>query len=206
MKFNLKEITDLSRNTFQVVKDFVFIPLRFLVPESSIVTWLGLSTLSEVRHRVAASHCAGRILDLTCGSNKFRKWFGCELVGIDIHLAPEIDICADAHAIPIDDGVFDTVVLLASLNYMQNPEQVLFDVNRVLKPDGRVVITMISPRIGNLRVNIQNPLLGTKKNWEGKLPGMEIDMLKDLLFKTGFKRIEGERFLYRFNNLIIGYK
>ena len=49
----------------------------------------------------------------------------------------------DAYALPFDNGMFDTVICCSALHNMVNPEKALSEMNRVLKPEGRLIAPTI---------------------------------------------------------------
>jgi ArsR family transcriptional regulator len=54
---------------------------------------------------------------------------------------PNVDLrCGDLESLPIDDGELDVAVLLLVLHYVVEPQAVLKEVQRTLKPGGRFVI------------------------------------------------------------------
>ena len=52
---------------------------------------------------------------------------------------------ADLKHLPFLNATFDTVFSLQALQYLERPELVLAQIARVLKPDGRLVLTVESP-------------------------------------------------------------
>jgi ArsR family transcriptional regulator len=55
--------------------------------------------------------------------------------------APNVDLrCGNLEKLPIEDGELDVAVLLLVLHYLVEPQAVLKEVARTLKPGGRVVI------------------------------------------------------------------
>lgn len=51
----------------------------------------------------------------------------------------------DCANLPFPDQDFDTVSIVAALNHMQNREEILAEAYRLLKPGGRILVTMINP-------------------------------------------------------------
>lgn len=49
---------------------------------------------------------------------------------------------ADAEFLPYRDGHFDRILCLSLLSHVMNPERVLWEMRRVLKPGGRIVISV----------------------------------------------------------------
>lgn len=59
----------------------------------------------------------------------------------------EIDIVEfsveDAYALPFDNGMFDTVICNNALHNMKYPRKALSEIERVLKPGGRLIATIV---------------------------------------------------------------
>jgi len=60
------------------------------------------------------------------------------IVAFDIYHSPNIHFVADAHDIPLADGCCDGVVVQAVLEHVLEPERVVAEIWRVLRPDGVV--------------------------------------------------------------------
>lgn len=102
----------------------------------------------------------GHILDLGCGTGLFGKRViekGCSLSGIDISKGmlnqagircPEGNfIMGDVEALPYADETFDAVTSILAFSYFGNPEIVLGEVKRVLKPGGAFVICTLGKNL-----------------------------------------------------------
>jgi SAM-dependent methyltransferase len=61
-----------------------------------------------------------------------------ELVETDIYIGPRTQIVCDAHQLPFADGCFDAVVAQAVLEHVMDPQRVVAEIHRVLKPGGLV--------------------------------------------------------------------
>jgi SAM-dependent methyltransferase len=60
------------------------------------------------------------------------------LVEADVAVGPRTQLICDAHALPFADGVFDGVVCQAVLEHVADPQRVVAEIRRVLKPNGLV--------------------------------------------------------------------
>lgn len=91
----------------------------------------------------------GTLIDVGCGNGKFLKRFAVErpdlqLVGLDIApgmLAgiPACTVLGDAHRLPFPDDVASVVLVAHMLYHVDDIDQVLSEVRRVLRPGGIVV-------------------------------------------------------------------
>ena len=98
--------------------------------------------LSNWRNGAVLPLIRGRLVDLACGDNRLVKHYG-NGVGVDIANYGNTDIVVENfYHLPFAGGSVDTVSIIASLNYFENPLRVLQDVHRVLKDDGQLLITM----------------------------------------------------------------
>jgi SAM-dependent methyltransferase len=62
-------------------------------------------------------------------------------IGLDIRPHPAADARGDAHQLPFADDSFDAVVSMEVLEHLHSPERVVDEIRRVLKPEGRLVLT-----------------------------------------------------------------
>jgi ubiquinone/menaquinone biosynthesis C-methylase UbiE len=62
------------------------------------------------------------------------------------HASGNIVIRADVHQIPFGDNAFDRVICFAAFPHFHNPGQAIFEMARVLKPEGELIITHLMSR------------------------------------------------------------
>ena len=95
-------------------------------------------------------HCTGIILDIGSADRWIEMHFdvNTQYVALDY---PETgqdlyqsrpDVFADAASLPFQDDSIDTVLLLEVLEHIAEPRKALKEIARVLKPGGRVLLTM----------------------------------------------------------------
>ena len=99
----------------------------------------------------------GFLLDLGCGTGLFVERYiqeGGQAVGLDIspgmvrhgrQRCPESGFCVGtADVLPFRDGTFDALASLLAFSYVPDPEAMLEESYRVLKPGGRIAICTLS--------------------------------------------------------------
>lgn len=192
----------------KVLSRICFLPLNLLSREQTLR--LGLTPLDDERTIMALKHARGRVLDVGCGANNFIRTYG-NGVGIDVEPWEGTDqVVADAADLPFEDGSFDTVAYLASLNHIPNREDALREGYRVVKPGGRVIATMLTPRLGRLTHWLRKPHDPDQQDREidrsEELLGIDPRELRRMMEEAGFGNINRQRFLFGINNLFVGEK
>jgi SAM-dependent methyltransferase len=102
------------------------------------------------RHRAEYRLCAsllggGRVLDLGCGTgHSWRELAPRETVGVDVDAAAlrgqeRETHRADMRELPFPADSFESVVSIQSIEHVPDPERVLAEASRVLRPGGRAV-------------------------------------------------------------------
>jgi ubiquinone/menaquinone biosynthesis C-methylase UbiE len=136
-----------------------------------------------------------KVLDLGCGTGVHSAHFlskGATVTGADIsgemlkiatkkHPAAEF-VLADMKKLPFVDSCFDIVFSGLAIHYVKDIKAVFREANRVLKPEGRLVVSTMNPVITKSRLTELNGRkrfvlhdyfgIATEK-WE-MLPGMRI--------------------------------
>ena len=95
-----------------------------------------------------AGHLSGRMMDFGCGSKPYRSLFSVEqYIGVDYeneghpHENEQIDVFYDGKHLPFENGFFDSVLCSEVFEHVFNLDEILLELNRVLKPEGRMLIT-----------------------------------------------------------------
>ena len=134
----------------------------------------------------------GRVLDLASGDGTLAELLASRsksIVCVDISQrvvrkgqerlreVPNLTFrCADMHALPFEDASFDQCLLMSSLSYTSDPEQVLREVARVLVPGGALVgIALRQHNHGAIVAEYDHVHMG-----------FEPSELRELLVLTGF--------------------
>jgi hypothetical protein len=66
-----------------------------------------------------------------------------EYIGCDFRAGPGVDVLADTHALAFDEARVGTVLMIDTLEHVQNPFQALQEAHRVLRPDGMILATSV---------------------------------------------------------------
>ena len=86
----------------------------------------------------------GRVLNAGAGSREISHLVSGELVNQDISWPGDdrsnIQIYSPLHIIPVADDHFDAILCIAVLEHVENPEEVMAELYRVLKPGGHLVL------------------------------------------------------------------
>jgi len=95
-----------------------------------------------------SKYVQGKLLDFGCGNKPYESLFNVtEYIGLDIGESgfPEeksAEVIYDGKKIPFEDNTFDSILASEVMEHVFNPDQVLMELNRVLKKDGKILITV----------------------------------------------------------------
>lgn len=101
----------------------------------------------EKNLQVYASKLNGELLDIGCGTKPYQKFFPHikKYVGLDLPNTPtqssKIDVYGDALNLPFPNETFDSVLSTQTLEHVKDPQKMIFEIARILKKDGRVLLT-----------------------------------------------------------------
>lgn len=73
-----------------------------------------------------------RIVDVGAGGRRVRP----NVTTVDVLDGPDVDVVADSHSLPFEDNSYDLAICTGTLNLCQDPQRVLSELGRVLKPGG----------------------------------------------------------------------
>lgn len=102
--------------------------------------WIGIKENSHYMH--------GKMLDFGCGSKPYKKLFNvAEYIGLDIevsghqHTNEEIDVFYNGKTLPFSDCCFDSFFSSQVFEHVENLDDILNEIHRVLKKDSYLLIT-----------------------------------------------------------------
>ncbi|HEY3728971.1 MAG TPA: class I SAM-dependent methyltransferase [Solirubrobacteraceae bacterium] len=124
--------------------------------------------LLELFHRHISDH--DRCLDVGCGdggtSGIWLNEWAASYVGVDVSEAAvemardrglDVRCVQDAAALPFEEGSFDVAVCVEVLEHLFEPQRAMVEIGRVLRPGGRVILTV--PNVAHWRSRVDG-LLG----------------------------------------------
>jgi SAM-dependent methyltransferase len=117
------------------------------VSRKSRKPWKGISR--ALRHKIVRGHLDSflrahstqeRVLDLGCGSTRYSVYFP-NRIGLDFQRRKGVDIVADAHNLPFERSSFSAVLTTEMLEHVKDPQRVVDEIQRILRPGGKVILT-----------------------------------------------------------------
>ncbi len=117
-------------------------------PKINDPDYLGSKGLSEALRKVIETELAGKndldILDVGCGHKPFYPFFKSiakSYVGTDIIAGAKVDRVCPSEALAVDDQSADVVVCLSVLEHVNDPNQSVKELHRVVRDDGVVFVS-----------------------------------------------------------------
>jgi SAM-dependent methyltransferase len=90
----------------------------------------------------------GKVLDVGCGQRPYKslchstEYIGLELDTVTNRLNKKADYFYDGKVMPFEDSCFDSLISNQVFEHVFNPDEFLSEVNRVLKLDGKLLMTV----------------------------------------------------------------
>jgi SAM-dependent methyltransferase len=194
-----------QKSRIQSVWDFLGIPFRLVLFDQAWLPFLGWTTLEEERLRAVLPHIHGRLLDIGAGTNTLVNCYG-NGVGVEVFRWNGGAWLVDSSArLPFRNQSFDTITFIACLNHIPYRQDALYEARRIIKPDGRLIITMIDPILGDIGHAIwwysEDKHRGGML--EGEVGGMWTSEIVKMCEQAGFTLQLHRRFVYGMNNLYV---
>lgn len=110
--------------------------------------WLIHDVVDRCIKEAIKTYARAKMLDVGCGTKPYKKIanpFVTEHIGLDhpetYHSKKNIDIFAKADNMPVASQSCDTVLATSVLEHIEEPDKVISEMNRVLKPGGHCIVT-----------------------------------------------------------------
>jgi SAM-dependent methyltransferase len=195
----------LRKSALQTAWDFVGAPFRLVLFDQKWLPRFHWTTLEDERIGAVLPHIQGRLLDVGAGTNELVRRYG-NGIGVDVvEWGHGAQVVEDTSKLPFEDASFETVSFVACLNHIPYRQAALREARRLLKPGGRLVVTMIDPILGGVGHVIwwygEHEHRGGMK--EGEVGGMWNREIVRLCEAEGFRLVRHERFVYLMNNLFV---
>ena len=162
----------------------------------------------EERIQQVLRFCNERVLDIGCGENELIRRYralGFLGVGIDAHQWNGVDVICDATRLAFKNDEFDTVCFVGSLNHIPNRNIAIQEQRRVLRKNGRVIVTMLDPFIGILchKLSIKDADRDERGMKKGEKYGLSVDLILKMFYEMDFKLEVHKTFVYGLNHLFV---
>jgi len=171
------------------------------------------------RFRAALPHIrpGARVCDIGCGLDaRFLQWAHARIrfgLGLDYQVAartphsPPVVLTDITRGLPVRSGQFDHAVMLAVVEHLSEPQEVLREAFRILAPGGSLVLswpnTVVDPILHVLhRVGIVSDEMESEQHQQR----VAADRLQMMLRDLGFAQCTHRTFEFGLNNLLVAYK
>jgi len=176
-----------------------------------------VSFFRNIRNKkVAKIIDGGKVLDIGCGNdyfllkrvkNKIEKGYG---IDEKVQSVKEGNIITTRSSVkgklPFDSGEFDYVTMVAFIEHITKPDDIMKECNRVLKKGGKIIITTPMGRARKIWETMVKLGLTDEESVKNHEHYFSPEELRLLLERNNFKVIEEEKFELGMNFLIIGKK
>ena len=142
--------------------------------------------LFRIIKKISAKLDINTMLDFGCGSKPYKNCFKYKnYIGLDIeesghdHTNEKIDLFYDGKKIPFSDGHFDFIFSSEVFEHIFNLENVIIELNRVLKKNGKMLITL--------------PFVWNEHEQPYDYARYTSFAIKDILIKNGFEIEESKK-------------
>lgn len=211
-------VTQRPKAWWRHLYDFALAPLRMALLPDAVSEKIGLTSLRGERFAAVLPLLQGRVLDIGAGDNVlirlYRNRAGAgesgarDSVGVDVvDWGGECMLIESSAKLPFPDESFDTVTFIACINHIPERRAALREAHRVLRPGGRVILTMIGRFLGEVGHRIWWYSEDKHRDVdEHEQMGMDPHEVLDLLRGAGFAQVDVSPFLYRLNTLYVATK
>lgn len=205
-----------SKPLAQQIYDLVGAPLRMLALPDQACERLHLTSLRAERLARVLPELRGRVLDIGAGDNTLVRLYrrtasgaatadALDSVGVDVvDWGGGCTLIERSDRLPFPEASFDTICYVACLNHIPERANALIEARRLLRPGGRVIITMIGRLIG--RVGHALWWYSEDKHRDVHAEeemGLDEAEVRTLFERAGYRPSKVERFVYGLNRLYV---
>ncbi len=168
----------------------------------------------RVAKAVAQIRPGGRLLDVGCHDGYLVRQIRSRVgwaIGLDPLTQPGrrdgVEFIRDSFPgrIPIRESSFDCITMLAVLEHMADPDRVAAECFRVLRPGGRVILTVPSPSVDQILWALQRLRLLDGLSTD-EHHGFDVDQTPAVFERAGFRLDTRETFQLGLNHLFVFVK
>lgn len=133
---------------FKYKNTFVKRIVSILYPPAPFLNVINKNIKHRIRSRVFGEKGNLKVLDIGSGLSKGPgNWLWKDIstintTRVDIVDGPNIDLVADATDLPIDDGLYDSVVIQSVAEHVEDTDSLMSECVRILKPGGCIYLEM----------------------------------------------------------------
>lgn len=187
----------------------LFFPIKMIIPQPWLAHIPMMLTNEDLRIRHVKFFLNGKLLDIGCGYNRLVKEYRLsngDGIGVDVYPWDGVDYCVeDSAKLSFPDKVFGSVTMVACINHIPNREAVLNEAHRVLKDDGVLIITYLTPFISKIWHawafwDDDQHERGMK---DGEVWGFTPHEIESIIEAAGFTIQERVKFAWKINNLLV---
>lgn len=165
-----------------------------------------MDCFEKIRIEAVLPLVKGELLDVGCGYNNLVQLYQGDGIGVDVYNwggKPD-KVIKRSDNLPFEDKSFDTITFVACLNHIPYRVSALKEARRVLKDNGKIIITMIGPLTGKLAHLIEGKDEKQRDGFkEGELMGISDQHLDEIFDQADFKLVEKKRIMHSPNKIYI---
>ncbi len=175
--------------------------------------------IARMRFRAAISHIrpGSRVCDLGCGLEMAFLDYAGDRIAVGVGFDDQVQsgthgrwqrIHADLRTrLPLNDGDFDHVAMLAVFEHLEQPEAVLREAFRILAPGGTLIMTWPAALVDPI-LNVLHTfhLISDEMESDQHQRRMPVSEVKNMLGRVGFGETFHRTFELGLNNLMVGTK
>jgi ubiquinone/menaquinone biosynthesis C-methylase UbiE len=175
--------------------------------------------IARMRFRAAYPHVrpGARVCDLGCGLDAEFLDYAADKIAVGVGVDDQVEdgmrgkwkrVRADLRSpLPLGDGEFDHVVMLAVLEHLTEPEKVLREAHRVTAPGGSLIMTWPSSLVDPILDVLHGlRLVSDEMESDEHQERIPVESLRVMLRGIGFQKFLHRRFEFGLNNLMVAFR